>query len=115
MFSETSQQGKDAMPSTRTLVLMTLSATTVIAILFVVPLSKLPLLSIALGITALGWVAWQRLIRHEQPNRQEVRQQLKDIDVMIAYGQTERARRLLTRLQQRYPQDSAISQRLSLI
>lgn len=103
------------MPSTRTLVIMMFSALAVVAILLVVPLSKLPLLSIALGISALAWVAWQRLMRHEQPNSQEVRQQLKDIDVMIAYGQTERARRLLTRLQQRYPQDSAISQRLSLI
>ncbi|ASP39447.1 hypothetical protein CHH28_12520 [Bacterioplanes sanyensis] len=96
------------------LITMVLSTLIVLA-LVLLPMTRLSIISLLLGLTALSWVIWQRLNQPQANNEREFNQQLREIDVMIAYGQVERARRELHSLQRRHPQDPAINQRLSLI
>ncbi|GGY34576.1 hypothetical protein GCM10011297_04530 [Bacterioplanes sanyensis] len=70
------------------------------------------MLSLILGLSALIWVVLQRWLNPGHSSDREINQQLKEIDVMLAYGRVEQAQQRLQTLQQRYPHHPEIAQRL---
>jgi membrane protein implicated in regulation of membrane protease activity len=111
MFNNDVKRRSNVPRLTTTLFLLILAGA-IVAALVTLPLPRLSMLSLSLGLTALAWVVLQRWLQPGHSSEREVDQQLHEIDVMLAYGRVEQAQQRLQTLQQRYPHHPEIAQRL---